>query len=55
MRDLYVRRMSLKEPLPRDSYLCSLPAVRYLADNGVVDEYLYEKLLDFLHLFLNHP
>ena len=35
MRDLYVRRMSLKEPLPRDSYLRGLPAVRYLADNGV--------------------
>ena len=35
MRDLYIRRMSLPEPLPRESYLNGLPAVRYLAENGI--------------------
>ncbi len=35
MRDLYIRRMSLIEPLPRESYLNALPAVRYLAENGI--------------------
>ena len=35
MRDLYIRRMSLPEPLPKESYLNALPAVRYLADHGV--------------------
>ena len=35
MRDLYIRRMSLIEPLPRGSYLNALPAVRYLAEYGI--------------------
>ena len=35
MRDLYIRRMSLPQPLPGDSYLNRLPAVRYLAENGI--------------------
>ena len=30
MRDLYIRRMSLLEPLPRESYLSRLPVVRQL-------------------------
>ena len=35
MRDLYIRRMSLPEPLPRDSYLNTLPVVRHLAEKGI--------------------
>ena len=35
MRDLYIRRMSLAEPLPRDSYLNSLPVVKHLAEKGI--------------------
>ena len=31
MRDLYIRRMSLPEPLPRESYLNGLPVVKHLA------------------------
>ncbi len=33
--DLYIRRMELPEPLPRDSYLNRLPVVKYLADNRI--------------------
>ena len=35
MRDLYIRRMSLCEPLPRESYLNRLPVVKHLAQNGI--------------------
>ena len=35
MRDLYIRRMSLAEPLPRDSYLNQLPVVKHLAEKGI--------------------
>lgn len=35
MRDLYVRWMELPEPLPRDSYLNELPAVKHLAENKI--------------------
>ena len=35
MRDLYIRRMSLPEPLPRDSYLNGLPVVKHLAKEGI--------------------
>lgn len=35
MKDLYIRRMSLREPLPRESYLNRLPAVRHLAEQGI--------------------
>ena len=35
MRDLYVRSISLREPLPRESYLNTLPVVRHLAENGI--------------------
>ena len=35
MFDLYIRRMSLREPLPAGSYLNRLPVVRYLAENGI--------------------
>ncbi len=35
MRDLYVRRMTLREPLPEGSYLNHLPAVRYLSGHGI--------------------
>ena len=35
MRDLYIRSMCLPEPLPRESYLAQLPAVRRLADRGI--------------------
>ena len=35
MRDLYIRRMSLPEPLPRDSYLNELPVVKHLAKEGI--------------------
>ena len=35
MRDLYIRRMSLPEPLPRESYLNRLPVVRALAEKGI--------------------
>ena len=35
MTDLYVRRMSLREPLPENSYLNALPAVRHLAEKGI--------------------
>ena len=35
MLDLFIRRMSLREPLPSGSYLTRLPAVRYLAENGI--------------------
>ncbi len=35
MRDLYIRSMSLPEPLPRESYLNRLPAVKYLAEHGI--------------------
>ena len=35
MRDLYIRRMSLPEPLPRDSYLNDLPVVKHLAREGI--------------------
>jgi len=35
MRDLYIRSMSLPEPLPRDSYLNKLPVVKHLAEHGI--------------------
>ena len=35
MRDLYIRRMSLPEPLPRESYLNRLPVVKHLAEKGI--------------------
>ena len=35
MRDLYIRRMFLPEPLPRGSYLNRLPAVKYLAEEEI--------------------
>ena len=35
MRDLYIRRMSLCEPLPKESYLNRLPVVKHLAENGI--------------------
>ena len=35
MLDLFIRRMSLREPLPSGSYLTRLPAVRCLAENGI--------------------
>lgn len=35
MRDLYIRRMSLPVPLPRESYLTQLPAIRHLAEHGI--------------------
>ena len=35
MRDLYIRGMSLPEPLPRESYLNELPAVKQLAEKGI--------------------
>lgn len=35
MRDLYIRSMSLPEPLPRDSYLNDLPVVKHLAEHGI--------------------
>ena len=35
MRDLYVRSMSLMEPVPRESYLSNLPVVRYLSGHGI--------------------
>ena len=35
MRDLYIRRMSLPEPLPRESYLNELPVVKHLAKEGI--------------------
>jgi len=35
MRDLYIRRMSLPEPLPRESYLNRLPVVRHLSERGI--------------------
>ena len=35
MRDLYIRRMSLPEPLPRESYLNGLPVVKHLAKEGI--------------------
>ena len=35
MRDLYIRRISLREPLPEESYLNRLPAVRHLSEYGI--------------------
>lgn len=35
MRDLYIRRMSLPEPLPKDSYLNRLPVVKHLSECGI--------------------
>ena len=35
MRDLYIRSMSLPEPLSRDSYLNGLPVVKHLAEHGI--------------------
>ena len=35
MRDLYIRRMALLEPLPRESYLNRLPVVKHLAEYGI--------------------
>ena len=35
MRDLYIRRMSLPVPLPRESWLSRLPVVRHLAEHGI--------------------
>ncbi len=35
MRDLYIRSMSLFEPVPRESYLAGLPVVRHLSEKGI--------------------
>ena len=35
MQDLYIRRMSLPEPLPQGSYLNRLPVVKHLAECGI--------------------
>ena len=35
MRDLYIRSMSLFEPVPRENYLSALPVVRHLSDRGI--------------------
>ena len=35
MRDLYIRRMSLIDSPPKDSYLNRLPVVRHLAEHGI--------------------
>ena len=35
MQDLYIRRMSLFEPLPRESYLNELPVVKHLSKDGI--------------------
>ncbi|MBR6706943.1 MAG: AAA family ATPase [Clostridia bacterium] len=35
MRDLYIRRMSLREPLPKESYLNRLPVIRHLSEYGI--------------------
>ena len=35
MRDLYIRWMELPEPIPRDSYLARLPAVKHLAKKKI--------------------
>ena len=35
MRDLYIRRLSLPAPLPRESWLNRLPVVRHLAEHGI--------------------
>ena len=35
MRDLYIRRMSLPEPLPQESYLNELPVIKHLAKEGI--------------------
>ena len=35
MRDLYIRSMSLMEPVPRENYLADLPAVKYLSAKGI--------------------
>ncbi len=35
MRDLYIRSISLPEPVPRESYLSTLPVVRHLSKEGI--------------------
>ena len=35
MRELYIRRMYLPEPLPGESYVNTLPVVRQLAESGI--------------------
>ena len=35
MRDLYIRSIRLAEPLPKDSWLNRLPAVKHLAEYGI--------------------
>ena len=35
MRDLYIRSMSLMEPIPRGNYLNELPVVKHLAKDGI--------------------
>ena len=35
MRDLYIRSMSLPEPIPRENYLANLPVVKYLSEKGI--------------------
>ena len=35
MKDLYIRSMSLREPLPRESYLNDLPVVKHLMEYGI--------------------
>lgn len=34
-KELYIRRLSMARPLPQDSYLNALPAVRQLANKGI--------------------
>ena len=35
MKDLYIRNLSLIEPIPRESYLSALPVVHYLSEHGI--------------------
>ncbi len=35
MRDLYIRSMSLPEPIPRENSLANLPVVKYLSEKGI--------------------
>ena len=35
MRDLYIRSISLPEPIPRENYLANLPVVKYLSEKGI--------------------
>ena len=35
MKDLYIRNLSLIEPIPRESYLSALPVVHHLSEHGI--------------------